>query len=227
MKIYMKSLLVMFMLCMGFVSCNDNFDEDDYKVAYPSTLAMGAWEPVYDDGSNYYSPAFSFTCNELGDTICNITLVDPETKDVFVYANGAVSYSPETGMAEVSYATSPYNAPAVAYMVYMRDLKQMAVQVWINRRGKLSLAQAFNVKAAATPVINGLWSNATLGMAFKLNADNSCLVQTGDAEPVSGQFTFANGEGSITAGDKTIGIRFNSLCQLIATVDGQEYVMSR
>ncbi len=219
-------IALLLLLAVGFTSCNDNFDEDEATPTYPSALSYGAWEPEYDDGSNGYGYAVNFTATESGDTVCNITMTDPESGDVYVYSNGAVDYNPATGLATVSFASSPYNYPAIAYFALQRDLQHATVQVFVIKNGGLNFMALLRAVQAESPVIGGYWENAEAGIAMMLNGDSTCIVQSGYDE-YQGTYTFKNGQGSITAGDFNATIRSNEKSQLVMIANGTEHVMSR
>ncbi len=227
MKQYIKSFALLMLLSVGFVSCNDDFDEDDFKVNYPAEVAFGAWEAEYNDGSNY-AFGVNITLDEAGDTICNLTITDPAMGNVYVAENGSVNYDPETGMTELMFTSSPFGAPIIGYVALQRDLEHSSIQLFLldPTSGKLSWLAAFRAVSAETPVVGGLWENEAAGIIFQLNPDGSCIAAVGETVE-QGSYEFVDGIGKLEAGSIEMTLTFNEYSQLVATIGDTNYIMSR
>ena len=221
MKQYIKTLAAVLLLGLTFVSCNDNFDEDDNKVDYPAELPLGTWAKEYTPAGGV-SYTVNITLNEVGDTICDVTLYNETTGDANVFGAGEVSYDPATGVATVNYAESLYDMPAMITLAYQQDLQKMTVNIYTVSGNKLTSKDLFKVVKAAAISPFGDWTAAN-GLAFTLNADGTATVTDGGATE-EGTFTFDGTSGKITTkSGKEITLSFNAQGQMMASNGGEPF----
>ena len=221
MKQYIKTLAAVLLLGLTFVSCNDNFDEDDNHVAYPAELPLGTWAKEYTPAGGV-SYTVNITLNEAGDTICDVTLYNESTGDANVFGAGEVSYDPATGVATVNYAESLYDMPAMITLAYQHDLQTMTVNIYTVTNNKLTSKDLFKVVKATAISPLGDWTAAN-GLAFTLDADGTATVTDGGATE-EGTFTFDGASGKITtASGKEITLSFNANGQMMASKGGAPF----
>lgn len=220
MKQYIKTLAAFLLLGLTFVSCNDDFDEDDNHVAYPAEMQLGTWAKEYTPAGGV-SYTVNITLNAAGDTICDVTVYNEATGDANVFGAGKVSYDPATGVITANYDESLYDAPAMITMAYQRDLQAMTVNIYTVAGGKLTAKDCFKVIKAAAISPLGDWMTAD-GLTFTLNADGTAVV-TDNGNTEEALYNFDGTSGKITTkSGKEYTLSFNAAGQMKVASDGKE-----
>lgn len=223
MKSYIKSVAALLLMSLALVSCNENFDDADNVTAYPEKLSIGTWAREYAPaGSVDYT--INFTIDEAGDTICDITTYNAANGMFNVFSGGEVSYDKLTGMAEIYYEESPYNAPAVVYATYQSSHARMTCIMYAISNGKLAKKDNFVVVRSEAPSVLGDWNCGNL--EFTLRPDGTATVVQGNTTSEA-TYTFTGKSGSITLADGTaIALSLNEKGQMVATYNGESLLAS-
>lgn len=238
MKQYIKLFAILLLLGGGLTSCAEDKDYDNYDgLTYPEKVTLGCWQ--YNDGVTDYN--VNITLNAIGDTVCNVTLVEPDeegTMNAYTISNGLLqSYSPVTGLAEFAHQRSLWQdqegiLPCLTYVAIQRDLSTRSVQLIPYKGNNLYTDNtiAFKLTSAAKPSLCGYWTgigetknedgSIEQGAQVEalLNIDGSCIYGF-NGEYVEGTYTVsADGTScDLVAADGVtlpLHLQFNAINQL-------------
>lgn len=214
MKLHIKTLAATFVAGLALVSCNNDFDESDLPtIKHAEKLSLGMWTREYTpaDASSY---TVNIALNEQGDTICDITTYDPETKLANVYSASKVTYNPQLGMTTAEIAEDAEGVPARATLTMASDKKHLIVNLYNVGQAddgseELEAIDHFTTVQSDTISVLGRWQLAD-GTTIQLDRGGKASLVYGQDVLSEGTYTFSGHAGQAVINGTTYDFNFNA-----------------
>ena len=245
MKHYIKSFLLFALVCVGLVSCNEQDMTDN--VTYPVKGTLNTWKsatPSQVTGLDFY---FINSVDAVGDTICNVIMQDPESKqsELFAY-NGRSEYDPVVGMSLNNFSESALQGLPLEIAIALRhDFASANIHISTVQGKETIPFDAFKaLPQKGFPLMNLFWANLNDEDAVPVSAyfmpENKFMVSVGDGAMYAGTYDWnevqglgvlhmaqADEEGTPLPGAevKDESLYLNQNNQLVISVAGTEYVL--
>lgn len=238
---YLHKLAALALVTLGFTACNEAEDPSRYADhVYPEKMELGYYTAQYNASSKYEYAAV-LTLDAQGDTVLYTYRVGKEDRVDeglvrTLVATSDVSYNPAIGVLNGTCPGSAnyYEEDATLTIATMLDGTRFAYECTY---GKTSETAMFVRNTTAMPTVEGEWTAAnadgskTLSFSFgelKVAGSDKATVAVGDGEPAA--YTYVQDGANVTLTDEagaTISLAYNDKYQLCATVDGEQFLLSR
>ena len=238
---YLHKLAALALVTLGFTACNDA--EDPFRYAdhvYPEKMELGYYTAQYNASSKYEYAAV-LTLDAQGDTVLYTYRVGKQGRVDeglvrTLVTTGDVNYDPAIGVLTATSAAADnyYEEDAALTIATMLDGTRFAYEC---KYGKTSETAMFVRNTTAMPGVEGHWTAAnadgskTLDFTFgdlKVAGSPAASLTVGDGKATA--YSYVQDGANVTMTNEagaTITLSYNDKFQLWATVDGEQYLLSR